>query len=412
MTTVKGSSSNGFRRTEGPGSPGPRARPGVCAGLPFGARSRPVVRSGIHLATTEEEKEAVYRARYQIYVEEMGLSDLEADHENRRLVEPEDETARIWYAAQDGEVVATCRLNWGGDAPFTENLIEEYQLAPFLEELPPEAMAVGDWGMVVPRLRGSDLYAQLMRKTSDFTVEKRIQLIFGICEPHLLSLYLGQGCRTYSNKNIDIPGVGYFIPIVTVVEDVAYLRRIGSPLADVTRDYGDDARIPACVERLVDSSGVMSQRLSPPGSYLREIHEALGELSEKRVSALEGLSEDEAEKALGRSNIIRCAAGDHLLRQGGVARNMFVVLEGNFEVRVGEELVRVLSPGDVFGEMAFLLERPRAADVCAATDGRVLSLSEGTLRKAIGSEPGIAAQLLLNISKMLCFRVLESSQRR
>lgn len=158
--------------------------------------------------------------------------------------------------------------------------------APFLEELPPDAMAVGDWGLVEPRLRGSDLYAQLMRKTSEFTEEKRIQLIFGYCEPHLLSLYLGQGCRTYAKKNINIPGVGYYIPIVTVVEDVEYLRRIGSPLADVTRDYGDDARIPACVDRLVDTSGVTSQRLSTPGSYLREVHEALEELAEKRVSAL------------------------------------------------------------------------------------------------------------------------------
>ena len=95
-----------------------------------------------------------------------------------------------------------------------------------------------------------------------------------------------------------------------------------------------------------------------------------------------------------------------------MARNLFVVLEGTFEVRVDDELVRVFSPGDVFGEMAFLLERPRSADVYAATDGRILSLSEGTLRKAIGNDPEIAAQLLLNISKMLCYRLLQSSQRR
>jgi CRP-like cAMP-binding protein len=117
----------------------------------------------------------------------------------------------------------------------------------------------------------------------------------------------------------------------------------------------------------------------------------------------------EAERTLGKSNIIRCSAGDCLLRQGSVARNMFVVLEGTLEVRVGDELIRVFSPGDVFGEMAFLLERPRSADVYAATDCRVLSLSEGTLRKAIASDPAIAAQLLLNISKMLCHRILQSS---
>ena len=146
----------------------------------------------MHLAATEEEKEAVYRFRYDVYVKEMGRYGDTADHENRRLVEPEDETARIWYAAQDGEVVATHRMSWGGDAPFSERQIEHYQLTPFLEELPPEAMAVGERGMVVPRLRGSDVFQKLGQESSAFVEEKRIQLVFGVCEPHLLSLYLGQ----------------------------------------------------------------------------------------------------------------------------------------------------------------------------------------------------------------------------
>jgi hypothetical protein len=370
-----------------------------------------MIRDGMHLAETDEEREAVYRFRYDVYVEEMGRYGEAADHENRLLVEPEDETARIWYAVQDGEVVATHRINWGGDAPFTERLIEHYQLEPFLKELPLETLAVGERGMVVPRLRGSDVFQQLGQSSAWFTQDNRIQLVFGACEPHLLSMYVGRGSRTYAKQNINSAEAGYLIPIVTVVEDVEYLRRIGSPSAATARDYGDDARIPDCVGRLVDSSGVRSQRLSTPGRYLGEVHAALGELAQNRLSALEGLSEAEAERALGKSTLIRCSAGDRIVKQGGVARNMFVVLEGTFEVRVDGELVRVFTPGDVFGEMAFLLERPRAADVYAATDGRILSLSEGTLRKAIASDPEVAAHLLLNLSKMLCFRVLQSSGR-
>ena len=54
--------------------------------------------------------------------------------------------------------------------------------------------------------------------------------------------------------------------------------------------------------------------------------------------------------------------------------------------------------------------RPRTADDYAATDGvRILSLSEGTIRKMIDSDPSVAARLLLNISKILCLRVLKSS---
>jgi hypothetical protein len=360
------------------------------------------------MAESEEQKLAVYRFRYDVYVEEMGRYAGAADHERRVLMEPEDETARIFYAAEDGEVVATSRLSWGGDAPFTERLVAHYQLAPFLVELPPETLAVAERGMVVPRLRGSDLFRELGQFSSQFVGANRIQLIFGACEPHLLSLYLGQGCRTFARKNINSAEAGYLIPIVTVVEDVAYLRRIGSPNAEAATDFGDDARIPPCVERLVDSGGVMSERLTGAHATWGAVQSALGELAESRVSAFEGLDEAEAELTLGKSNIIECRAGDRVLKKGGVARNMFVVLEGNLEVRDGDALIRVLSPGDVVGEIAFLLERPRSADVYAATDGRILSLSEGTLRKAIGNDPEVAAQLLLNLSKMLCYRMLQS----
>jgi len=116
-----------------------------------------VSRSGIYLAETQEEKEAVYRFRYEIYVTEMGRYGQAADHERKMLYEPEDETARISSAIRDGEVVATGRLSWGGDAPLTQHLIDHYMLEPFLAELPQEVLAVAERGMVKPELRGSEL---------------------------------------------------------------------------------------------------------------------------------------------------------------------------------------------------------------------------------------------------------------
>ena len=98
-----------------------------------------------------------------------------------------------------------------------------------------------------------------------------------------------------------------------------------------------------------------------------------------------------------------------MLKRGGSARNIFLVLEGTLEVRDDSHIVGVLTPGDAFGEMAFLLERPRSFNVDAATAGtRVLSLSEGTLRKMIAEDPTVAAKLLLNLSKMLCVRLIKA----
>ena len=62
---------------------------------------------------------------------------------------------------------------------------------------------------------------------------------------------------------------------------------------------------------------------------------------------------------------------------------------------------------DIVGEMAFLLESPRSADVFATSDDtRVLSLSESNLKKLIAAEPQLAAKLLLNLSKLLCHKIL------
>lgn len=370
-----------------------------------------MVRNGTHNARSEEEKEAVYRFRYEIYVEEMGRYRGIADHERRRFREPEDDTARIFYAASDGKVVATSRMNWGGDAPFTDRLVDHYRLEPFLAEIPREVMAVGERGMVKPELRGSPIFSELGTKISEFISANRVQLIFGACEPHLLSRYVSQGSRTFAGENINSPESGYLIPFVNVVEDVEYLRRIGSPTAATTRDWGDDARIPQSLARLLaDQGNVMSQRLVDSGLYLGEVNEALDDLTASQVSVLEGLTNEEVLGVLSKSNIIHCAAGDHVIKKGGTARNMFVILEGHLEIRDEGALLGVFGPGDIFGAMAFLLERPRVIDMFAATDCRILSLSEGTVRKAIDSDARGTAHLMLNVAKMLCLRLLKTAR--
>jgi CRP-like cAMP-binding protein len=99
-----------------------------------------------------------------------------------------------------------------------------------------------------------------------------------------------------------------------------------------------------------------------------------------------------------------------VLKKGGVARNIFVVLDGTLEARDDERVIGVIRNGEVFGEMAFLLEQPRSVDVYAASDSvRVLSLSESTIRKMIAADPDVAAKLLFNISKMLCVRIVKAS---
>ena len=350
---------------------------------------------------TAAEIEAVQRLRYAVYVEELGRYGDAAGTADGRFAEPEDEYSWLIYARDGDQVIAATRTTWGGDG-FSARQIDQYQLARFLEEVPAELMAVGERNSVLPAFRGTGVVDELLEFGKSLTDPYDLRVVFGCCEPHLLSLYLKMGCRPYAEHNINSPSAGYLIPIVSFVPDVEALRGVGSATTA--------ADLPGCVERVLARGGsVRSQVLSGADEYWGDVRRTLDELNAQRISAFDGFTDDEAHRCIARSTIIECAAGDRVLKRGGSARNIFVVLDGTLEVRDDDQIVGVLSAGDAFGEMAFLLERPRSFDVDAATDNtRVLSLSEGALRKMIGEDATVAAKLLLNVSKMLCVRLIKA----
>ena len=121
---------------------------------------------------------------------------------------------------------------------------------------------------------------------------------------------------------------------------------------------------------------------------------------------LDGLAADELDAILRRSNVITCRAGDRLLKTGGSARNAFVVLAGSLAVSRDGTPVGTVGPGEVVGEMAYLLHQPRAFDVDVIHDGtQVLSLSERTLATLIDASPAAAAQFSANVARQLCRRL-------
>lgn len=354
------------------------------------------------VAVDAAEVRAVQALRYSVYVEELGRYRAVADHAERRLAEPEDDRSWLLYARDGDEVVATTRLTWGG-AGFSPRQIEQYELEPWLAELPAELLAVGERAAVLASRRGTRVLDELMAQGPPLLEAHGVRIVFGCCEPHLLGLYLTVGQRPYASRNINSDEAGYLIPLVSFVPDVEALRG--------TARAGTPDGLPRCVERaLVGHASVASASLIAPDEYWHGIRELLDEVHAQRVSAFDGFTDDEAERCIARSNVIECRAGDRVLKSGGAARNMFVVLGGTLEVRDDGRLVGVLTVGDAFGEMAFLLEQPRRFDVDAATDSRVLSLSEGLLRKMIVDDPVVAAKLLLNVSKMLCSRLIRAEQ--
>lgn len=345
----------------------------------------------IRVAQTAAEREAVARFRYSIYVQEMGRYQASADHAGRRLADPEDEWSWIAYAVDGDEVVGTTRLTWGGNG-FSDRQIEQYGLAPFLDELPAEVMAVGERHMIAPAYRGSDLFSQLTAGLRQLNDEHGVRVVFGACEPHLLSYYC-RFQRPCASRNINSPEAGYLVPLVSFL-----------PGPEALIDQGGSPGMPRCVQAVLDGdASVRSPLLGDAAGYWKEVHDALAGVE---ATVFEGLSDDEVTACLASSNVIRCAEGDRVIKKGGAARNVFVVLSGALEVNDGAHPIAVLLPGDVFGETAYLLHGSRTQNVDALSDGTtLLSLSERTLRQLTSEQPGTAARLLENVSRVLCQRL-------
>jgi CRP/FNR family transcriptional regulator, cyclic AMP receptor protein len=101
----------------------------------------------------------------------------------------------------------------------------------------------------------------------------------------------------------------------------------------------------------------------------------------------------------------RFAAGDVLFRDGEVARDAFLLQEGRVRLikRVGalERSLRVLRPGDLFGESALVPGSARSSTAVALSDGVALSLDQATFQQVLASHPAVGARVLHQLIRRL-----------
>ena len=99
-------------------------------------------------------------------------------------------------------------------------------------------------------------------------------------------------------------------------------------------------------------------------------------------------------------------AGDPVFRQGEDAIGVFVVTNGEFELRqetpgAAPQTERTISAGGVFGLTSVLDEGPRRASAYATTDGSCMVLSRITFRGAVMSNPALALDMMRSMARNL-----------
>jgi CRP-like cAMP-binding protein len=99
------------------------------------------------------------------------------------------------------------------------------------------------------------------------------------------------------------------------------------------------------------------------------------------------------------------APGQFAVRRGEVDRSFFIISRGSFEVLVPTEgiskRVRLLKPGDLFGEVGFFDGLPRSADVVALEESEALVLTQAAFQRLRLTHPRLALRFVLDLGRIL-----------
>lgn len=374
----------------------------------------------ILLAVSEAERQEVYRFRYAVYVEEMGKSPPDANHERRVLMDRFDATASL-YLLRDGEgaLVGTLRINHLAALESAQEALRPIPLEPLLEQAPLKNLSYTSRLMLRADWRGGSSLALLCNRIFADSLEEGIR--FDLCHAHpgLIELYEQLGYRRFC-AGITLPGVGYQVPMLLALRDRAHLRRCRSPLmrnpalARVleSEDNAEGDRL--WLAQQSQRYWGLNHRLVDPDHFWALAGDALRQPAQG-LPLLQGLSDEQSRRLLKTGTVMQCLAGDRIVSQGEPRQDLFVVMEGFAEISREEQGQRlglaVLKPGDVFGEMGFLGRSQRSADVVAATDMRVLVLTQAFLNKALRTQPEAMALVLRNLALVLSDRLSSTTER-
>jgi CRP-like cAMP-binding protein len=129
-----------------------------------------------------------------------------------------------------------------------------------------------------------------------------------------------------------------------------------------------------------------SRSLSSPGVFGADFHR------ERSYSVFGGLPTQTAKTISAALQVVEADADTVVARQGGPADKFFIVVDGELEVTREEmgstETVSTLGPGDLFGEMAILFDKPRGTSAKATKPTKLLVLDSATFRSVVAQSLG------------------------
>jgi len=113
-----------------------------------------------------------------------------------------------------------------------------------------------------------------------------------------------------------------------------------------------------------------------------------------------GLTEKERAALESAANLRHCKEGERIIEQGRPLDRMFIILEGQAEVRVNGKLVATLPEQSLVGEIEFLDRLPASADVIVFKETHLIELNNAAITSLMKKQPRLGYVLMTEIARI------------
>ena len=164
----------------------------------------------IRLAKTIEEREEIFKLRYEVFVEEIGYNLSHADNIKKIIREPLDNSAKIFAIFRNKQVISTLRINLSrnSDLGFYSQI---YKMQTLAGTAHPQYTSISNYLIVKKEFRGSPIILDLARIFYEQLLLEGIKYDFLDCETYMLPFYSRLGYKNMGEITHPEFGKGYLM---------------------------------------------------------------------------------------------------------------------------------------------------------------------------------------------------------
>lgn len=355
-------------------------------------------RYSAEIVTKSGDIEQCIEIRKKVFLDELKRKDTKS---NKNIGEKDQwDHSAIHVACRDtksGQFIGTMRIVRASEMKADRASVNEYRLDKFATEHYPQIFVINR--LAVLRSHRAGPAAVLMaQKCYQTGLKNDVIASVCICEPNLYPLYRRLGYLPLASIDTSPLG-GYRLPLFLIPHDYQHLRNVRSPFLSVARSL-DFPKNDEGIKWLTDNNTL--HKNLPIGFAPFN-----GEGSDFTFIITNGISESGKKALFSNAINIKCRHGDVVVKEGAGDNGFGFVKAGALQVVKNKKIISVLGSGDVFGEIAFLLNQPRSASLVVATDDtEIVLLSRSCINKLTRKEDQVS--FWKNLATIMASRLRDS----